>query len=75
MAQQDIPGYVGYKRREFCRDVGCRVQAELDSLEEGSDEYEKTRRVCAEACKFSAWKFHHWLTERGYVIVKPDKAR
>lgn len=68
-----IPGYVDYKKREFCSDIKCPVQIELNSKEEGSKEYEETRRVCSKACKFTTWQFHHWLIERGYLIVRPEK--
>ena len=68
-----IEGYVEYKTREFCREVKCPVQLELDSKEPGSEEYEKVRRTCRTDCKYTAWKFHHWLMDEGYLIVKPEK--
>ncbi len=68
-----MEGYVAYKRREFCRDVRCPVQVELDGLEEGSAEYEEKRLTCKEHCRFTAHQFHHWLTDRGYIIVRPEK--
>jgi hypothetical protein len=63
-------GYVEYKRREFCKDVKCPVQLELNSQTEGSGDYEKTRQKCSTACVFTTWQFHHWLIEKGYIIVK-----
>lgn len=68
-----IKGYVEYKKREFCNDVRCPVQLELNSLELGSDEYEKTRRTCRTNCKHTTWEFHHWLMDKGYLIVRPEK--
>ena len=68
-----IPGFIDYKRREFCRDVKCPVQMELDSLKEGSEEYEKVRQICRSDCKYTAWQFHHWLIEKGFLIVKPKE--
>ncbi len=68
-----IPGYVDYKAREFCNDVRCPVQLELNSKETGSEEYEKIRQPCRSGCKFTTWQFHHWLTDRGYFIVRPAK--
>ncbi len=65
-------GYVEYKRREFCRDVKCPVQMELNELEEGSAEYEEKRLVCRESCRFTAYEFHHWLMDKGYIIVRPE---
>jgi hypothetical protein len=34
-----IKGYVDYQRREFCKDVKCPVQLDLDAQEQGSEEY------------------------------------
>lgn len=68
-----IDGYVDYKRREFCKEVKCPVQVELGSQEEGSDEYEKIRQVCKADCRYTTYQFHHWLIDRGYLIVRPEK--
>lgn len=66
-----IDGYVDYKKREFCNDVKCPVQLELNKYEPGSEEYEKIRQTCGEDCKFTTWQFHHWLIDKGYLIVRP----
>jgi hypothetical protein len=66
-------GYVEYKRREFCKDVKCPVQLELNVHAEGSEAYEKTRAKCSAACTYSTWQFHNWLIKKGYLIVKPLK--
>lgn len=66
-------GYEDYKSREFCRDVCCPVQLELNTLEKGSAEYEKTRQACKAGCKYTAWQFHHWLMDEGYLVVRPEK--
>lgn len=63
-----IPGYVDYKPREFCNSVRCPVQLELNSR---PGEYERIRQTCRSGCKYTAWQFHHWLVEKGYLIVKP----
>jgi len=68
-----VEGYVEYKRREFCRDVRCPVQMELNALEEGSAAYEEKRLECKERCRFTAHRFHHWLTDRGYIIIRPEE--
>ena len=68
-----IPGYVEYHKREFCNDVRCPVQVELNSKAPGSPEYETTRQICTTACKFTTWQFHHWLIDKDYVIVRPDR--
>ena len=68
-----LEGYSDYQRREFCRDIPCPVQVKLNSLEEGSEAYEKVREECKNACRFSAHAFHKWLIEKGYLIVRPVK--
>ncbi len=68
-----IPGYIDYKRREFCKDVKCRIQLELEKHEEGSEEYERIRNICKTDCIYTTYQFHHWLIEKGYLIVRPEK--
>ena len=67
-----IQGYVDYKRREFCKNVKCPVQMELDTKEQGSEEYESIRAVCKSDCEYTTYQFHHWLINKGYLIVKPE---
>jgi len=66
-----ILGYVEYRTREFCNDVECPVQLELN-LKDGSPEYEKVRQTCRTGCRYTAWRFHHWLIEKGYLIIRPE---
>ncbi len=66
-----IEGYVEYKRREYCKNVKCPTQLKLESRKEGSEEYEKTRKTCKNSCVHTTYEFHHWLIEKGYLIVKP----
>ncbi|NIM96749.1 MAG: hypothetical protein GTO24_01300 [candidate division Zixibacteria bacterium] len=68
-----IDGYVDYKRREFCKEVKCPIQVELGCKKEGSDEYEKIRQICKADCRYTTHQFHHWLIDKGYLIVKPKK--
>ena len=68
-----IDGYISYKRREFCKDVKCPLQLQLDSKEEGSKEYEEIRNKCKSACICTTYQFHHWLIDRGYEIVRPSE--
>jgi hypothetical protein len=68
-----IPGYTDYKRREFCKDVKCPVQLELERQQEGSERYEKIRNVCQADCRYTTYQFHHWLIDKGYLIVRPEK--
>jgi hypothetical protein len=69
----NIDGYVEYKKREFCNDVKCPVQLELNSVKEGSEEYEEIHQKCKSECKFSAREFHCWLIDHDYLIVRPKK--
>lgn len=68
-----LEGYVEYKRREFCKDVKCPIQLKLNNLSEESEEYQETRKICATACKFTTWQFHHWLMDKGYLIIREKK--
>ena len=63
--------FVEYKRREFCWDVKCPVQVSLNLEPEKSEAYEKIRRKCVDSCLFTTYQFHHWLIEKGYLIVRP----
>ncbi len=67
-----IPGYADYRRREYCMDIGCPVQLELENKEEGSGEYEAVRAKCKSACIHTTYEFHHWLIEHGYLVVRPE---
>jgi hypothetical protein len=69
-----IEGFIEYKRREFCNDVQCPVQMKLNRLAEKSEEYEKIRQTCSTACVFTTWQFHHWLIEKGYLILRPKSS-
>lgn len=67
-----IAGYVDYQRREFCKDVACPVQVLLDGQEPGSSGYEGLRAICMSDCIHSTYEFHHWLIEKGYLVVRPE---
>jgi hypothetical protein len=62
-------GFLEYKRREFCKDVQCPVQLQLNALAEASPNYEQTRQKCSSGCSYTTWQFHHWLIEKGYIIL------
>jgi len=66
-----LEGFTEYKRREFCNDVKCPVQTALNKQKEQTLEYERIRQKCSTACVFTTWQFHHWLMEKGYLILKP----
>lgn len=69
-----IKGYVDYKRREYCKDIKCPIQLDLDAREEGSEEYERIRAICKNDCKRTTYEFHHWLISKGYLVVRPDES-
>ncbi len=70
-----LEGFIEYKRREFCNDIECPVQMQLNKLEAGSEEYEKVRQTCRTNCRYTTWQFHHWLIEKGYLILKPKDVK
>jgi hypothetical protein len=56
-----------YKSREYCRDVKCYNQLEYDN---GSISKNILKIYCQD-CK--AYKFHQWLQENNYKIIKEEK--
>ena len=68
-----LEGFKTYKRREFCNAIKCSTQIKLNNLKVGSPAYEDTRQTCRTDCKYTTWQFHHWLIEKGYLILKPMK--
>lgn len=70
---QSIDGYIEYKRREYCNDVKCPIQLLLNKEVEKSPKYEEIRAICASSCLHTTHEFHHWLTGKGYLIVRPKQ--
>ena len=66
-----IEGYIDYQRREYCKDIKCPIQVQLDKQDEGTEDYEKMRAICKDDCIRSTYEFHHWLIEKGYLVVRP----
>ncbi|VVB88812.1 Uncharacterised protein [uncultured archaeon] len=67
-----IDGYVDYKRREYCNDLECPIQMIMNQKELDSVEYNELRDICKEYCLHTTYEFHHWLIDKGYLLVKPD---
>jgi hypothetical protein len=67
----DFEGYIEYQRREYCKDLPCPVQVLLDHQEEGSEGYEQVRSICKDNCIHTTYEFHHWLIQKGYLLVRP----
>ena len=70
-----LEGFSEYKRREFCNDVKCPVQMKLNQQKEKSEEYERNRKICSTDCVYTTWQFHHWLIEKGYIIIASLKLK
>lgn len=68
-----IDGYIDYQRREYCKDIKCPVQKVLEKQKPDSLEYEDVRTICMSGCIHSTYEFHHWLIEKGYLLVRPVK--
>ncbi len=66
-----IEGYQEYQRREYCKDIRCPIQLLLEEAEANSPRYEQIRSICQRSCIHTTYEFHHWLMERGYLIVRP----
>jgi len=69
-----IEGYIDYQRREYCKAIQCSVQTELDKRQPDTNEYEEIRQTCKTECIHTTYEFHHWLIDKGYLIIRPDKA-
>ena len=67
--KMSLEGFTAYKRREFCNQVKCPVQMKLNQQKEKTEAYEQIRKICSTACVYTAWQFHHWLMEKGYIII------
>jgi len=68
-----IDGYTEYQRREYCKDIACPVQMLLDRQQPDSEEYQEVRGICKANCIHTTYEFHHWLIEKGYLLVRPEE--
>ncbi len=66
-----IEGYIEYQRREFCKDIACPIQLLLDRQAPDSEKYEQIRNICKTDCIHSTYEFHHWLIQKGYLLLRP----
>jgi len=67
-----INGYVDYKRREYCNDVKCSIQMLMNAKGEDTPDYDSLREICKSGCVHTTYDFHHWLINKGYIIVRPE---
>ncbi|HMB44220.1 MAG TPA: hypothetical protein VKL21_00210 [Candidatus Methanoperedens sp.] len=68
-----IKGFEEYKRREYCNDIQCHVQMMMNKKTQDSEDYNDLREICQENCLHTTYEFHHWLIEKGYLLVRPGK--
>ena len=66
-----VEGYLEYQRREYCKDIACPVQGLLDVEAPGSAKHEQIRSICQTDCIHTTYEFHHWLIQKGYLLVRP----
>jgi hypothetical protein len=68
-----IEGYIDYQRREFCKDLPCPIQVLLDATTPNSQEYDRIRGICQSNCIHTTYEFHHWLIQKGYLLIRPTE--
>ncbi|MFW6016644.1 MAG: hypothetical protein ACOCRK_09410 [bacterium] len=59
-----------YQSREYCRDTDCMLQKAIGN---NLISKEFAKKYCYEKCE--AYKFHQWLKDNGYKIIKPDEKK
>lgn len=62
-----------YQRREYCNDVKCPVQMMMNKKKEGSTDYNELREICQKHCLHTTYEFHHWLINKGYLLIRERK--
>ncbi len=67
-----IEGFVEYKRREYCNDIECPIQMMMNKKTQESADYNELREICIKNCLHTTYEFHHWLIEKGYLLLKPE---
>lgn len=55
-----------YESRQYCKAIMCSTQAQMDTDPENRECIKAF--VCRSKC--DAYRFHKWLKDNGYVIVK-----
>lgn len=68
-----IKGFIEYKRREYCDDIGCPVQMMMNKKDQDTEDYNDLREICKENCLHTTYEFHHWLIGKGYLLIRPEK--
>ncbi len=68
-----IEGFVEYKRREYCNNIQCRIQMMMNKKAQDSEDFNDLREICQKNCLHTTYEFHHWLMEKGYLLVRHGK--
>jgi len=45
----------------------------MNRKEQESADYNDLREICMQNCLHTTYEFHHWLIEKGYLLVRPEK--
>ncbi len=66
----DLTDTIEYQRREYCNDLPCPIQTLLNDAE-GTPRYDALRKICQTDCIHTTYEFHHWLIQKGYLVIRP----
>lgn len=58
-----------YQSREFCKDIRCTVQLDLNRLNPDSPEYEGTKDTCRKGCVYTRKHFYIWMIDHQYTLA------
>lgn len=62
-----------YKSRSYCKSIGCQYQKYIDTGKWDNGETANPEYIKNLYCKIcDAYKFHQWLKDNGYKIVKEE---
>jgi hypothetical protein len=75
MGDETIDDLAGreYQSREFCRDVRCPMQRELDSESRDETAQAAIKSVCRNGCVYFSDDLMRWLGQNGYAASKEVK--
>ena len=68
----NLEGGIEYQRREYCKDLPCVIQVLLEAESEGTAKYDHVRSICKNSCIHTTHEFHHWLIQKGYLIIRSE---
>jgi hypothetical protein len=44
----------------------------MNKKAQDSIDYNDLREICQVSCLHTTFEFHHWLIEKGYLLVRPE---